>query len=318
MENSGSSSKGSMVVGNQRKAFDGIRMGNPFTFKVGQVFTGFGVGCGVGIGVGRPINLGALPMLGQVMSATRGATDAFSGVSRHVNDALRKVGAKNIEAGIGCGVGFGHGFGIGLAIKPGVVHQIQSCVMQAVTNLTMKFGLAPNLSTTQGAVPLPLQSGLSTINEPSVLSPLGRVLQMAPNVSNQPFQGLSESEQGDMVTGSTCQKFASISPVETSFGRTENITSSFLHNTVLKEDDTRVNEFASQLRSENNMLQMVLKHQQIIEELMKENEKLSQIIMDHLKVPPSKFPSSYLSSSKSKSPCSECFECRRKQRKRWS
>lgn len=37
-----------------------IRIGieNPFTFKVGQVFTGFGIGCGVGIGVGRPLNLG--------------------------------------------------------------------------------------------------------------------------------------------------------------------------------------------------------------------------------------------------------------------
>ena len=27
---------------------------------------------------------------------------------------LRKLGAKNIEAGIGCGVGFGHGFGVGM------------------------------------------------------------------------------------------------------------------------------------------------------------------------------------------------------------
>ena len=31
---------------------------------------------------------GAIPMMGQVMSATRGATDAFSGVSRHVNGAV--------------------------------------------------------------------------------------------------------------------------------------------------------------------------------------------------------------------------------------
>lgn len=90
-----------------------IRIENPFSLKVGQVFTGFGIGCGVGIGVGRPLNLGAIPMLNQVMSATRGATDAFSGVSRHVNTSLRKLGAKNIEVGIGCGVGFGHGFGVG-------------------------------------------------------------------------------------------------------------------------------------------------------------------------------------------------------------
>jgi len=32
--------------------------------------------------------VGAIPMLNQVMSATRGATDAFSGVSRHVNTSV--------------------------------------------------------------------------------------------------------------------------------------------------------------------------------------------------------------------------------------
>lgn len=30
-------------------------------------------------------------MIGQVMSATRGATDAFSGVSRHVNSAVSQI-----------------------------------------------------------------------------------------------------------------------------------------------------------------------------------------------------------------------------------
>lgn len=34
------------------------------------------------------MSLGALPVLGQVMSATRGATDAFSGVQRHVNNSV--------------------------------------------------------------------------------------------------------------------------------------------------------------------------------------------------------------------------------------
>jgi hypothetical protein len=34
---------------------------------------------------------GAIPMLNQVMSATRGATDAFSGVSRHVNDSVSQT-----------------------------------------------------------------------------------------------------------------------------------------------------------------------------------------------------------------------------------
>lgn len=35
-----------------------IRVENPFSLKVAQVFTGFGIGCGVGIGIGRPIYLG--------------------------------------------------------------------------------------------------------------------------------------------------------------------------------------------------------------------------------------------------------------------
>ncbi|PQM34008.1 putative serine/threonine-protein kinase [Prunus yedoensis var. nudiflora] len=112
---SNSSSKSGLVVANERRPSGGIRIENPFTLKVGQVFTGFGIGCGVGIGVGRPINLGAIPVLNQVMGATRGATDALSGVSRHVNNSLRKLGAKNIEAGIGCGVGIGHGFGVGMS-----------------------------------------------------------------------------------------------------------------------------------------------------------------------------------------------------------
>ena len=41
-------------IGNKQR----MRIENPFTLKVGQVFTGFGIGCGLGIGVGRPINMG--------------------------------------------------------------------------------------------------------------------------------------------------------------------------------------------------------------------------------------------------------------------
>lgn len=66
---SGTSKSGMVVVANERKPGGGIRMGNPFTLKVGQVFTGFGIGCGVGIGVGRPINLGThIPLLNNCLS----------------------------------------------------------------------------------------------------------------------------------------------------------------------------------------------------------------------------------------------------------
>lgn len=329
MEGVGMNSRSSMVVSNQRKEIQRIKFDNPFTFKVGQVFTGFGVGCGVGIGVGRPINMGALPMVGQVMSATRGATDAFSGVSRHVNDALRKVGAKNIETGIGCGVGFGHGFGIGFAIKPSAMNQIQAYLAQAVTKLTAKLGaVAPNLPISQGAAsPVSLQSGLTTMNQPSIQSPFGSVMQVPPIIPNHPFQALSEPGSMASVmqlppnipnhpfqaTSSPYGNLASGSPVESSFGRTENVINSFLQSPLLKENDSQTNKLG--LQSENNMLKMVLKHQERIEELMKENEKLRQILVDDLKVSPSKLQTSHYT-SKTTTSCSECFECRRKQRRR--
>ncbi|XWS62046.1 hypothetical protein CRYUN_Cryun07bG0177400 [Craigia yunnanensis] len=254
----------------------------------------------------------AIPMLGQVMSATRGATDAFSGVSRHVNGALRKLGAKNIEAGIGCGVGLGHGFGVGLAVKPGVVHQIQCSVIQAMIKLMMKSGMAPNVPFSEGAFPVFFQSGLTTRNEPSIQRTLGNMKEMLSKLPDPTSQSLHGP--GNMSRGSAYEKFSSKSPTETSFGsRTEKVLNSFLQNPVLKEDKTSLNESARRLHSENNMLQLVLKHQQIIEELMEENQKLHQILMEDLKIPPSKLQANY--SSKIKSPCSECFHCRRKQRK---
>ncbi|XP_018507809.2 uncharacterized protein LOC103966906 isoform X2 [Pyrus x bretschneideri] len=210
----------------------GIRIKNPFTLKLGQVFTGFGVGCGVGIGVGRPINLGtlslsdtysfslksnfiwkmdlgrlfkpkngethqtqvakkpcAIPALNQVMGATRGATDALSGVSRHVNNTLRKVGAKNIEAGIGCGVGIGHGFGVGLAPKPGLLQQIQFRFVQGMTKMMMKFGIFPNLPIGQAALPSSLQGAMGTLNDLSQ-NKMGSNTQLSTKLTDYTSQGL--------------------------------------------------------------------------------------------------------------------------------
>ncbi|KAG8662311.1 hypothetical protein MANES_01G086700v8 [Manihot esculenta] len=234
---SGYSSNNSIVVANQSKPLLGIRIENPFTFKVFQVFTGFGFGCGVGIGVGRPVNLGALPMVGQFMSAARGAIDPLSGASRHVNYALRKMGAKGIEVGIGCGVGFGHGFGIGLAVKPGVVQKIQLCLMQVMTKMMVKFGMTPNLSIGQGALPMSLQSGLSSVNGPSIQNPLGSITQLA-TTRPESMQGYSNmsphpSYESSMQTSSL---------VDTPFGRTEKVISSFLHNPILKQDDKNLDQ----------------------------------------------------------------------------
>ncbi|GFP97263.1 hypothetical protein PHJA_001870400 [Phtheirospermum japonicum] len=325
-----------------------MKMENPFTLKVGQVFTGFGIGCGVGIGVGRPLNLGALPVLSQVMVATRGATDAFSGVHRHVNHSLRKVGAKNIEAGIGCGVGFGHGFGVGLAVKPAVLHQIQSKFLEVASRLMTKFGIDSDstLSINEATLTASLQTGTSIVKEPSPENPAGSISPLVKTLSNGTFNGNIRDGSSDWTLA---PKSAS---VNTQYSRrTEKVLNNFLTNPLLKEERSPLHEQDGALQLENNVLQMyrapyalgdtffngreceltpkarpqfglqlqftndlaVLKHQLLIEELMQENEKLRQILVEELKVQPSKFQSNF--TSRSKDSCTDCFECRRKQRK---
>ncbi|XP_031398739.1 uncharacterized protein LOC116209277 isoform X2 [Punica granatum] len=265
------------------------------------------------IGGKEPCNRSAIPVVNQVMSATRGATDAFSGVTAHVNNALKKVGAKNIEAGIGCGVGFGHGFGVGLALKPGVMNQIQSSFIQLMTKMMSKFGMGPNLPIGPGALPGSLQGGMSMISGPLSQSPMGNMMQLGTKSLDNTSQTLPG--YGNMGFSSYQSIASSSSPDLSVESRTEKVLSSFLQNPVLKqEDDTKLNDLVGSLRSENNMLQMVLKHQRIIEELQEENEKLRQILIEDLKVSPSKIDTSYW--SKRWSPCTDCFECRRKQRRK--
>ncbi|KAI4372422.1 hypothetical protein MLD38_010656 [Melastoma candidum] len=308
----GLGSDGGVGVGVRGKG--GMRFQNPFTFKVGQVFTGFGLGCGVGIGVGRPINMGAIPVVNQMLSATRGATDAFSGVTRHVNDSLKRVGAKNIEAGIGCGVGFGHGFGVGLALKPGVIHQIQSGLIQVGTKLMMKFGMSPDLTLGQSPFSSSLQSGMNMMNQTSNMTPLGNTMQLAPQFPRSNSQLLPQF--GNMRLGlgesNASKDHMGDSPVAS---RTEKVINDFLQNPLLKREDPELDGLAGRLRSENNLLQMVLKHQQVIEELREQNQRLQQILAEELKVPPGKIRGGS-NASWDNYPCADCFECRRKQRRR--
>ncbi|GAB2252424.1 hypothetical protein Droror1_Dr00005271 [Drosera rotundifolia] len=299
------------LVGGERVGGGGgimlMKFENPFTLKVGQVFTGFGVGCGLGIGVGRPINLGAIPVLNQVMSAASGATHAFSGVGRHVNQSLKKLGAKNIEAGIGCGVGFGHGFGVGLALKPGVVNQVQSYALQALSQLMVKFGVAPNISLGQNVLPTSLQSGIGAISQPSIQNQLANMTELG---STTPFT--TSSDQLVEGNSSMISAFQNLgiqgAPSQSSFGgRSEKLINSFLQNPELKENKV------DKLQSENRMLHVVLKHQLVIEQLLEENENLRKVLVEDLKIPPSKLVSGHNRSRLSA--CEDCFECRRKQRK---
>lgn len=307
---SNSNSNGVRVNAEERR----MRIENPFTLKVGQVFTGFGIGCGIGIGVGRPLNLGAIPMLNQVMTATRGATDAFSGVGRHVNNSLKKVGAKGIEAGIGCGVGFGHGFGVGLAVKRGVVERIQLYLIQAMTKLMMKSGMPTGLSIGQDILPASLQAGMKT--EASIQNPVGIANPLELKVPHSSSLGLlTDRNTNSLSSHEKDSSTANISSSDASYSsRTEKVISNFLQSPLVKDEDSTTNKPFEHLRSENNLLHIVMKHQQVIDELMQENEKLRQILVEDLKVSPSKLQTSY--SSGSKFPNTECFECRRKQRRR--
>ncbi|BBN00932.1 hypothetical protein MPTK1_2g03210 [Marchantia polymorpha subsp. ruderalis] len=113
---------------------------NPFTLRVGQILTGFGAGCGVGVGVGYPIAVGSIPVLGDVMRPlTSAGSQAFGGVSYQAFAMLKKLGIKNLQAGIGCGIGIGHGFGAGLALKPGVVQQLTHTIQEKLTGLTSEL-----------------------------------------------------------------------------------------------------------------------------------------------------------------------------------
>ncbi|RWW83857.1 hypothetical protein BHE74_00007617, partial [Ensete ventricosum] len=159
----------------------------------------------------------AIPAVQQVLTAARGATDAFSGVGRHVNGSLKKLGLKNIEVGIGCGVGIGHGFGVVLTcflLQAGDL-RLENNVLQ----MKSMFLLIP----TYGCI-------LNSIN----VCPLCKQL---------------------------------------------------------------------------------LKHQQVIEELIEENQILRQILAEDFKVPWSKLEAKNDNRTKAYYPCSDCFECRRRRRR---
>ncbi|RID78024.1 hypothetical protein BRARA_A00885 [Brassica rapa] len=263
---------------------EGMRLENPFAFKALQVFTGFGVGCGVGIGSGAPLNLGSIPMVGEVMSAARGATSAFSGATHHVNDALRKLGARNIKAGVGCGVGFGHGFGVGIAVKPSAIHKLQASIMGTASSLMTRLGRTSETTTDQT------------------------------EIEDQAPQSLTEHKKH--VDTKSSYKYNGSSNDPRTFGtRTEKVINSFLENPILtqQQDTTGEERQVTQLESESLMLQMVLKHQKLVNELMEENETLRRIIIEDLKVSPEKLKT--VSSYVYESPCKDCFDCRRKHRR---
>ncbi|PKA53320.1 DNA polymerase epsilon subunit 1 [Apostasia shenzhenica] len=287
-------------------------MENPFSLKVGQVFTGFGVGCGIGIGVGRPIYFGAIPALLPVLSATRGATDALSGIGRHLNSSLIKLGMKRIEAGVGCGIGIGHGFGAGIALKPWVIQRLQSSIAEAITKIMMNVGLASKTSSFKSFSPGSVQSDAFTNN-----LQFGTPLDLASNIMKRKHQPSgSVGRIHDEVTNNTFPHKDNVSGTIRE-SHTEEVINNFLKSPALKDEvEVGLDEVARSLRTENNVLQLLLKHQEIIEKLVNENEKLHNILIEDLKVPPSKLQASGGLKASFDYPCSDCFNCRRRRKLR--
>ncbi|KAI3973743.1 hypothetical protein MKX01_031163 [Papaver californicum] len=176
----------------------------------------------------------------------------------------------------------------------------------------MKVGTVPGLSMGQSMLPPSLQSSLGAMSETSVQNPLGNITSLTSKTLEHTAQ--VQTKDGSLAIGSAYKHNAPKGlPSETSFGRTEKVISSFLQNPAFRGDED--NESAGHLRSENHVLQLVLKHQNVIDDLMEENEKLRQILVEELKVHPSKFQTSSTTGVKTQNRCSDCFDCRRKQRR---
>lgn len=294
----------------------GFDMENPFSFKFGQVFTGFGFGCGVGIGVGRPIYLGAIPALQQVLTATKGATDMLSGAGRHVNRSMRRFGVKGIEAGVGCGVGIGHGFGVGITVKPSAIQRIHLSLGHAIMKIITNLGMGSAIPSLQTVIPGTLHSSPNAQNQTidqNLQSYNGNSLQISENNTGT-LIGLKndESFQAESKNISDLNETSSENPV---ISRTEKVISSFLQDPVLKnEKPIELNELAENLRSENNALQVLVNHQQMIEKLVKENANIREILRNEFRVSPSRLEVSEEKPTTSSQPCAPCFECRRRRK----
>ncbi|KAG0576036.1 hypothetical protein M758_5G049000 [Ceratodon purpureus] len=233
-----------------------FKLQNPFVLRVGQVMTGFGLGCGLGIGVGVPIPMD-IPGVAQVMGAANGMTRHIGG-GRQLQGLIKRVGIKNLEAGIGCGVGLGHGFGIGLALKPGVSQQI----------LHM------------------LQEGCSTV--------LNKVRPQAHEGPHNEAPGVPDSGAHE----------SAVRPFQSPFTSPLNQLAS---TPSIKNSKTEMEE----LRTQNEILRTLLRHQERIEDLEHENALLRERLnMNGI----TRSPASRALNSRQTS--TDCFDCRSLARRR--
>ncbi|XP_029127746.1 uncharacterized protein LOC109801394 isoform X2 [Cajanus cajan] len=132
----------------------------------------------------------AIPMLDQVMSATKGATDAFSGVSKQVNNSFRMLGTSSIPGIVGYGIGLRHGIGLGLSVRSGV-NQLQSRIVEPMTKM---IGLIPGVPFGRGALPMPESSKSGQSKVPTDQISAESMIKQATKTAEQFSQGSMTQE----------------------------------------------------------------------------------------------------------------------------
>ncbi|KAG4386401.1 hypothetical protein GLYMA_11G037400v4 [Glycine max] len=266
--------------------------------------------------VQTPQKTSGIPMLDQVMSATKGATDAFSGVG----NLFKKMGSTTIPGMVGYGVGFSHGYGLGRSSK-----QLQSRLVEPMTKM---IGLIPGLPFGWGALPMPEPSKSAQSKVPTNQISAESKMQLATKSADQISQGMQQATKSvDQISQGSMTQLATKSASQISQGlvgpqpttkidlafdykalkeaavdsASDTQTENFPQNPSLKGDGGRLDEVP-----ENKLLQTVMKQRQIIDELVEENEKLCRILQGKdLKMPSSKLEASSSDSNIQTFPSSE-------------
>ncbi|KAJ7548689.1 hypothetical protein O6H91_07G022600 [Diphasiastrum complanatum] len=293
MDSSSTAAAAAMAASPQPQTF---QLSNPFVLRVGQVMTGFGVGCGIGIGVGRPLNLGAIPIINQVV----GKGDLFQSLGstgRHVQNLIRRIGIKNVEAGIGCGVGLGHGFGVGLSLKPGTGQQLLHFFQNVLLSLARHMKL-----------PLSSYAGMDSLMEGSAKRMgIGNF-----SMNSQTSSTIATPGMGGVGTFPSYPSTVGVQGVGT------------------MEQQTRFEAEVTKAQLEKEILLTLLRHQRRIEELKQEltalQETFASQMKDYLgdmdgflettKPGGQKESSEAMFSLGNNNSCSKCFHCRRRMRGR--
>jgi hypothetical protein len=112
---------------------------SPVELRVGSTGVGVFVGCGAGLGIVTPIALQSIPVLGQLaasLSSSLGSLNAATGgVATAVRGRVRRLGVRNLDAGLGCGVMLGYGWGAGLFLSPTAQQSAAQSVQSAARQL---------------------------------------------------------------------------------------------------------------------------------------------------------------------------------------